>query len=547
MAGDTLIVIPARGGSKGIPRKNLRLLAGRPLIAYAVSIALESRQRPVVCVSSDDEEILALAAKLGVLPHRRPAALANDACTLDPVVFDALVAVAKATGKSFDLVVTLQPTSPLLKAATLQRAIQQMRDNPETDSLISACEDTHLTWRQEGERFVPNYAQRLNRQLLPRTFRETGAFLLTRASLVTPTGRIGPRPGLFLLSGGEAIDIDTYEDWSLCELILKRKTVLFVVAGYNEIGLGHVYRSLLLAGGILNHRVRFLVDRKSQLAFEKISQHNYEVHMQHTEDLVESISALSPDVVINDILDTEEGYVTALKERGLTVINFEDLGGGAEYADLVVNALYSEKAVLPNHHFGHAYFCARDEFIYSGSGEIRPRVARVLLTFGGVDPNNLTRKVLAAIYDYCQAQEINISVVLGMGYRQEETLAGFPGIQARRDVRNISDDMLGADVAFTSAGRTVYELACIGTPTIVLAQNAREMTHLFATAENGFVNLGLGEHVAASDIFAALRALVENAARRQAMHDVMLSRDLRSGRERVLRLVQETIARGDKR
>jgi len=538
---EVLIVIPARGGSKGIPRKNLRVLSSRPLIAYAIETARRSRFSPDVYVTSDDEEILALAEKLGSCIHRREQSLAGDACTLDPVIYDVFDRVSRDTGRRYDLIVTLQPTSPLLKTASLDRAIEQMLGDPAIDTLISAREDTHLTWRREGERFVPNYEKRVNRQYLPPVFRETGAFLMTRPSVISPAGRIGRNVDLFLLAGGEEIDIDTYEDWSLCEFILKRKTVLFVVAGYDEIGLGHVYRVLLLAGGILNHRLLFLVDSKSRLAFDKIAQHHYEVHMQRGENLLDDITALAPDVVINDILDTAGDYVAALKGRGITVVNFEDLGEGAQHADLVVNALYPEKKVLPNHCFGHAYFCARDEFIYSAAKEVVPEVCRVLLTYGGVDPNNLTRKTLAAIYDYCRQRGIAISVVLGMGYRQQESLAEFTEAEIRRDVRNISEEMLQADITFTSAGRTVYEVACIGTPTIVMAQNEREMTHLFASAENGFIHLGLAAGVSDGEILAAFRGLVENAEERRLMNQIMLSRQVRHGRERVLGLIQKTI------
>ncbi len=538
---DILIVIPARGGSKGIPRKNLRLLNHRPLIAYVIETALKSKFLPEVYVTSDDEEILALAAKLGSRPHRREQTLADDACTLDPVIYDVFDEVKNERGRSFDLIVTLQPTSPLLKTASLDRAITRMLDTSSIDTLISACEDTHLSWRKEDECFVPNYEKRLNRQDLPPVFRETGAFLITRASVISPQSRIGEKVDLFLLTGGEEIDIDTYEDWNHCEFILNRKTVLFVVAGYDEIGLGHVFRSLLLAGGILNHRVLFLVDHRSRLAFEKIFQHNYEVHMQQSEEILDDIDALGPDVVINDILDTSESYMTALKKKGITTINFEDLGDGAQQADLVVNALYPEKAVLRNHYFGHAYFCARDEFIYSATKEVNPDVSRVLVSYGGVDLHNLTRKTLVAIYDYCRQQGITISVVLGMGYRQQDSLSEYPEAEIRQNISDISEEMLKADIAFTSAGRTVYELACIGTPTIVAAQNSRETTHLFASAENGFINLGLGQEVSAREILLVFRGLVENVKKRHLMNEIMLSKELRFGRERVLRLIRKTI------
>ena len=89
---------------------------------------------------------------------------------------------------------------------------------------------------------------------------------------------------------------------------------------------------------------------------DKIASFNYEVSIQKSDDLIEDIRSINPDVVINDILDTSYNYVEGLKATGVKVINFEDLGEGAGLADLVVNAIYPEKRLKPNHFFGHAYF-----------------------------------------------------------------------------------------------------------------------------------------------------------------------------------------------
>ena len=107
-----LAVIPARGGSKGIPRKNMRLMYGKPLIAYAIENAIACDQISHVVVSSDSEEILAFARQYDdVLVVNRDSVLARDAVTLDPVIFDATDRAEKHWGLRFDAVVTLQPTS----------------------------------------------------------------------------------------------------------------------------------------------------------------------------------------------------------------------------------------------------------------------------------------------------------------------------------------------------------------------------------------------------------------------------------------------------
>ncbi len=533
-----LIVIPARGGSKGIPRKNLRSLVGAPLISYSIKTGLQSKYRPDVYVSSDDDEILSVAAKLGAKIHLRDSSIAQDATTLDPVIYDAYQYAQSKENKIYDIVVTLQPTSPLLKRKTLDDAIAALLHDPSLETVIAARDDTHLTWRKEGDRFVPNYQKRLNRQFLTPTFREAGSFLITRSSIMSENNRIGTNVHLVLLSGGEAIDIDTFEDWNLCEYFIKRKKVLFVVSGYSEIGLGHVYNTLILANDMLGHDVHFLVDKKSDLAFDKISSHNYQVQQQQCDSLIDDIIQISPDLIINDLLDTSEQYIQQLKKSGFKVINFEDLGEGTQHADIVINAIYPESHTLPNHYYGPDYFVLRDEFVLTPQKVIDEKVTSVLLTFGGVDPANLTLKVLKSIYSYCLENEIAIHVVAGFGYDQYESLAEFSNIHLHRNTKCISDHMIAADLIFTSAGRTVYEVASLGVPAIVMAQNSREMTHFFANENHGFLNLGLGSEVNEEIIYEHFKHLCNDSALRHLMSCKMKQIDLRGGRQRVQQLIR---------
>ncbi|MDO6823298.1 hypothetical protein [Marinobacter sp. 1_MG-2023] len=538
---EILIVIPARGGSKGIPRKNLRILDGKPLIQYSITMALSSRYKPDVYVSTEDDEIALISEKLGASVVKREVNKAGDDTTLDPVIYDCMNRAEKNEGKEYQLIVTLQPTSPLLKRESLDAALGSLLLNETVDTVISAVNDTHLTWRYENGCYTPNYSERLNRQYLTPTFKETGGFLITRKRCISEISRIGNCVELFELQGSEAIDIDNYEDWSLCEYYKNRKKILFVVSGYQEIGLGHVYNSLIIANDILSHQLEFLVDRKSRLAFDKIASKNYLVSIQETGNLLQDIEVRQPDVIINDRLDTEASEILELKRKGIKVINFEDLGEGAEYADLVINAIYPERQVLPNHYFGHEYVVLRDEFILSQPKPVSDAVRKVLLTFGGVDPANLTRKVLQAIYGYCQSQRIEILVVTGFGYRHHDSLDEFEDVRVVRNTMSISDHMASADIAFTSAGRTTYEIASLEVPCIVLAQNARELSHLFASAEFGFLNLGDGKKVDTVTILKHFVQLVESPESRKHMASLMSQADLSSGRKRVQKLIRNVL------
>ena len=191
-----LVVIPARGGSKGIPRKNLRSMRGRPLIAYAIEAALRSTYLPTVLLTSEDDEILSVGEALGAVPHRRPGELAGDAVALDAVIHDAYRGAVSRFAREFDVVVTIQPTSPLLRPATLDRAVGTLLADPGLDTVLTAVEDTHLRWTITDDVPTPAYEARLNRQYLPKTFKETGGAFATRSAVLSPSDRIGRNVGL---------------------------------------------------------------------------------------------------------------------------------------------------------------------------------------------------------------------------------------------------------------------------------------------------------------------------------------------------------------
>ena len=533
-----LVVIPARGGSKGIPRKNLRLLNGKPLLYYSINTALNSKFDLDVYVSSEDEEILNTSLQFGAKVHKRDISIADDKSTLDPVIYACYKYASQIENKDYDYIITMQPTSPLLKTNSLDSAIAKSIENKEIETIIAAKDDTHLSWRKESDKFLPNYEKRLNRQYLTPTFTETGAFFITRKDIITPTNRIGKNVELYILSNGEEIDIDTYEDWNLCEYHLKRKNILFVVTGNDIVGLGHVYNTLLVANDILNHKITFLVDKDSKLAYDKISLKNYPVFIQESENILDDIKKFNPDLVINDKLDTTLEYMQGLKKLSIKTLNFEDLGEGSKIADLVINAIYPEKQIIKNHYFGHDYFILRDEFIYSETKDNKEKIEGILISFGGVDPNNYTKKVIETIYEYCMQNSIKINVITGFGYKKYDSIDNYKNINIYKNVANISKYMLEADLIFTSAGRTTYEVASIGVPTIVLAQNDRELTHFFANSEFGFLNLGLGYNISDEEIYKNFIELIDSYENRKYMSELMLKFDLKSGRKRVNKLIQ---------
>jgi len=203
--------------------------------------------------------------------------------------------------------------------------------------------------------------------------------------------------------------------------------------------------------------------------------------------------------------------------------------------------LYPENEKNEGHFFGQDYFILRDEFILSEEKEVTADVKEVLITFGGVDPNNYTEKVIRKIHKYCESNKIKITVIAGFGYEKFESIERYSNVNIMKNVSNISDYMLQADLIFTSAGRTVYEIASIGTPTIVMEQNEREATHFFASKTYGFSNLGLGFNLSDKALEEEFLRLTNSFSIRKEMSDLMKKQDLKSGRSRVQKLIQDII------
>jgi spore coat polysaccharide biosynthesis predicted glycosyltransferase SpsG/CMP-N-acetylneuraminic acid synthetase len=296
----------------------------------------------------------------------------------------------------------------------------------------------------------------------------------------------------------ESIEISSYQDWWICEKLLKRKRIVFRIIGDPYVGMGNIFRSLALAHEITDHEIRFVCDEESRIAANKLAGYDYWLGCFNKHDILANIIDLKPDLVINDILDTSREYILALREQGIRVVNFEDLGSGASLTNLTINELYGEQKFQGKNVFwGHDYFFLRDEFNDAASHSFSRDIDGLLLTFGGTDYNDFTRKIFAEILPVCQRNKIKIYVVTGEGYsfKEEfkEEIADFGNDEVEFIYATgiMSSVMEKTQVAIVSNGRTLYELAHMNIPAIVLPHHEREKMHQFGCKENGFVNVGL--------------------------------------------------------
>jgi len=535
-----LALIPARGGSKGIPKKNLRLMNGKPLIAYAIENAKKSKYIKDVFVTTDSKEIEEVSKVYGAAVIKRDNELSSDLVTLDPVIYHAMLEAEKETGKFYDAVITLQPTSPLLNVDTLDSAIEYfISGNFET--VISVVNKPHLAWGVKDSELVPLYSERKNRQELPPQYLETGAFVISKRKVVVPESRIGSKTSVYEISEVESIDIDDRNDWLLAENLLKRKKIIFRVEGYLKLGLGHIYNCLTLAFSMMEHDVLLVISKNSVEGIEKIKASNLPYRIIESDAEIDAlINEFKPDIWVNDCLDTDEKYMRHLKSMIPRVISIEDLGSGIKEADAVINALYDD-VQQTNVYSGWEYVCLRDEFQIESPNIFNQEVRKVLIMFGGTDPANLNKtlyEIILKIID--KYKNIKFEFITGLGYKNKEN-----GVVTREeknifvypDVPRVTKYMRKADLAITSQGRTIFELAAMRIPSIVLSQNEREQTHFFAQMENGFLNLGVGAKVDSVLIENTLEWLVSTAIVRKNMYEIMGKYDLRKGLKRVKNII----------
>jgi YrbI family 3-deoxy-D-manno-octulosonate 8-phosphate phosphatase len=220
----TIAIIPARGGSKRIGRKNVLPLAGEPLVVHTVRHAMAAKEVDEVIVSTEDDEIAAITMAVGATVIPRPAELADDRATSESALLDVLD--ARATPDP-ELVVFLQATSPVRRPADIDAAVRQLRKSG-ADSLLSACRDRGFFWSTGPDGAQPtNYDPlwRPREQDMPPQYRENGSIYVFRTPVLREGGaRLGGRIEIYEMDEWSSVQIDEPEDVELAQWILARRS-----------------------------------------------------------------------------------------------------------------------------------------------------------------------------------------------------------------------------------------------------------------------------------------------------------------------------------
>ena len=520
-----LVVIPAIKKSAVIPDQLIKKLDGLTLIQRAINIALEITTKKNILVVTDSEEISLICTRNEIESFRDS--------TLEFTsenILDSISSIIK--DKIQSNILLYRANTPLIGGEILKSAYNKFLED-EKFILTSVRKE-----QRKLLQFKNDLLQKVNDS---EYFEELKAFHIFNKNYLEDK-QFKP----YIIDSEKSIEIESYQDWWVCEKVLQRKKIVFNVIGNIEIGMGHIYHSLALAHEITDHEVVFVCDKKYKIAVDKIASMDYKVIS--TNDVLDTIINLHPHMVINDILNTDEDYIKKLKEYNIKVVNFEDLGSGSKYADIVFNELYDEPQLKgDNYLWGYKYLALRDEFYEAVPHKMIEKINEVLVTFGGTDQNNLTLITLKSILKKCQEKSIKINLICGGAYKFKDILENFldectyKNIELTYASGVISKIMEKSSLAISSNGRTVYELADMNIPSIIVSHHEREATHGFASLEKGFINLGVVNDSTIRKIKEKFEKLVDDRDYRELLFMNIKKYTFRKNKQKVVNKILELL------
>ena len=532
---DICIIIPAFKKNAVIPDQLVKNLAGETLIQRAINLSKEILEEKDIYIITDSQEISLIAERNNIKFTYDSRLNVNPKDILKNLDY-----IFNNYSKKYKSFFLYRANAPLINKKIIKDAISYFEQNS-NKLIVSVKNEQHRLFKGEKDDLNILFVDEKTN-----FFEEVNAFQISNFSLLK-NKKAKTLP--FVLPSEIAIEITGYQSWWICEKLLKRKKIIFNVIGSLTLGMGHIYRSLSLAHDITDHEIVFVCDDTHHLVVDKIALKDYKVLSCEKSGIIDFIISLEPDLVINDILNTNENDILKLKEKEIKIVNFEDLGSGSKYSDYTINELYDVPEIIgDNYLWGHDYFFLRDEFIDAKPHEISEPIESVLIAFGGTDQNNLSKVILDLILDECEKNHIRIFIVCGSGYLYKEELLQhvshlkYKNIELIFESATVSKIMEKTQIAISSNGRTVYELADLNIPSIIFSHHEREDTHKFACPENGFINMGVfNKNKSDFDTLYNFKKLVNDVSFRSSLFQNIKKYNFRYNKSKVLDMILSLI------
>ena len=528
-----LIIILARKGTKNITRQNIRIVNGKPLIYYIIKKCQEISSADIF-ISTDSEEIKELATLYGVKWVNRPNKLTKDNTPIEKIVYDSLIQLEK-DNINYKKCLVLNPHYPLIKIETIKKFFSKL--NNKINTIYGFEKDNEIEYNQINKK------QKL-KSIKNNIVEKWKIVSFNCKPFLLEEKFNGSKYGVELKKE-EKFSPESYHDFSNLENILGRKKILVRVDGSKLIGLGHIYNMLTILNQFRNEEILILMDNKKSLGKEKFKENLYNVKLfRNQKEVFSEIKKFKPDIIFNDILNTNKKYMKELKKEEKFLVNFEDLGEGRKYADLIFNPIFSTKTKLSNEYYGSKFACVRDEFRIFERSKIRKKIEKISITLGGVDNNNFTYKIIQIIYENKILTDITINIILGFGFKHKEKLMKLINLMKKEKYKIIiiektdfiSKYILDSDFVIASNGRTIFEIASLKIPMISLSVNSRERQHNFVNE----TKTGYQINIIKSSIEKELINSINNMTKfqkRKLFLDNLEKIDLKNGIKRLVNII----------
>jgi spore coat polysaccharide biosynthesis predicted glycosyltransferase SpsG len=345
--------------------------------------------------------------------------------------------------------------------------------------------------------------------------------------------------------------ISTVHDFWAVERQRHCKNILMRVIGHSEVGSGHIHRALTVAKMLIGNDISFICRQQDKLAVDTLANYQYPTLVVEDDAILNFVKTQKPDLFINDTLEMDPVLAKSINEMGIKQVAFETFGPANQFVDLVVNEIVSGDTLnVPNHRCGHEVALLREE-VLSCMPKPNPKTppSHILITFGGSDPRNYTMRVLQLMDKVFLKLGATVTVVLGIGFSASEQLsASLSKLMCRDQIvvvhntDNIAKLMCEADFAFCSNGRTVFELAHLSVPAFILCQNERELTHDFASGNEGLRLFGImNTPVDEMRLLAELEYLLFDTEKLQVMRNSLLGFDFLMARKNLHEAIKQVL------
>ncbi len=428
------------------------------------------------------------------------------------------------------------------------------------DSVVSLREEKALMWRLVDGKLKQAFGKAGRREDMEPLFREDGAIWAMRRETLDSSERLGERVGYVLMGKESSFTIHDIYDFWVAEKLVRLPRIVFRVDGGAEIGMGHVYRSLAIADelcSISSADVQFLMSADHPEGVKRVSGAGYTVRVLSNggvNAIVDAIQEYSPNIVVNDRPFLEKEYLEALSRLGASTVNLvdtlEDIEKPAEITSMIIATLRVDQLELEDFYGGPEYAILRESFA-GAAKPVRADARQVVISFGGSDPQGLTLKVLRALDSpEIMKSELGVKAVLGPAFSYGQELRELlPRLHYQpillENVEHMAEILSEADLVFCAGGMTVYEIAALGVPGLVMCQNAREVRRMEHFSRSGSIeHLGLGTELEEKHITQAAEALLANETRRRAMSESGQKLVDARGAQRVAEVVKNAVQRG---